>query len=353
MSMAEPKTASINISKALVNISLTTIAAIGSAAGIPWIAGATALPAAIAASGTLGIFLNRKKEEQLELPAPPFWTRDAQSWQVVCSSIEYHLPTIMDTMATQLKQVQGLPTQAIVKQTLIQAIAQHLPTWEIPAQERGSIAVYVAPLIFMKTAEMLQPILDQVQRDAQGEMVGKIFDLLNRAQQAELPPISSVVSAMTPTTPVVSSVATVLEQKMQASAYDVYICYNEEDEAEVFPIGEALKANGILPWFDFLGKPGRFKGKQQEHLIENIPAAAIFVGQYAIKQWQELQMYAFLDQFVERECPVIPVLLKSAPSKPKLPPFLATFVWVDFHRSVPDPIQQFIWGIGQERSVHE
>jgi len=156
---------------------------------------------------------------------------------------------------------------------------------------------------------------------------------------------------MAPTTPFVSSVATILEQKMQASAYDVYICYNEEDEAEVFPIGEALKAGGILPWFDFLGKPGRFKGKQQEHLIEVIPAAAIFVGQHAIKQWQELQMYAFLHQFVERECPVIPILLKSAPSKPKLPPFLATFVWVDFHRSVPDPLQQFIWGIMEERSA--
>jgi len=351
MSVAEPKTASINISKALVNISLTTIAAIGSAAGIPWVAGATALPAAIAASETLRTFLKRKKEELLELPAPPCWTSSAQSWQTVCSSIEHHLPMIMDAVATQLKQIQGMPTEALLKQTLIQAIAQELPVWEIPVEQRGMVAVYVAPLIFTKTAEVLKPILDQVQRDAQAEMVVKIFDLLNRAQQTGLPPIASVVPAMTPITPVVSSVATILEQKMQTSAYDVYICYNEEDEAEVFPIGEALKAEGILPWFDFLGKPGRFKGQQQEHLIEVIPAAAIFVGQYAIKQWQELQMYAFLNQFVERECPVIPVLLKSAPSKPKLPPFLATFVWVDFHRTVPDPLKQFIWGITEEHSV--
>jgi TIR domain len=352
MSMAEAKTANINMSKALMNISLTTIAAIGSAAGIPWVAGATALPAAIAASETLQTFLTRKKEEQLELPAPPSWTRDAQSWQTVCSSIEYHLPTIMDTVATQLKQVQGLPTEAIVKQTLIQAIAQHLPTWEIPAQERGSIAVYVAPLIFTKATDILKPILDQMQKDVQAEMVVKIFDLLSEVQQAGQSPISSVVPVAS-TGPMVSSVATVLEQKMQASAYDVYICYNEEDEAEVFSIGEALKAKGILPWFDFLGRPGRFKGKQQEHLIEVIPAAAIFVGQHAIQQWQELQMYAFLNQFVERECPVIPVLLKSAPLKPKLPPFLATFAWVDFHRFVPDPLKQFIWGITEEQAVDE
>lgn len=349
--MTEPKTASINMSKALMNISLTTIAAIGSAAGIPWIAGATALPAAIAASGTLRTFFGKNKEEHLELPVPPSWTSSVQSWQTVCSSIEHRLPTIMDTMAAHLKQIQGMPTEAIVKQTLIQAIAQELPTWEIPVEQRGMVAVYVAPLIFTKTAEVLKPILDQVQKDAQAEMVGKIFDLLNRAQQAGLPPIASVVPTIAPTTPVVSSIATILEQKMQTSAYDVYICYNEEDEDEVFPIGEALKAHGILPWFDFLGKPGRFKGKQQEHLIEVIPAAAIFVGQHATQQWQELQMYAFLNQFVERECPVIPVLLKSASSKPKLPPFLATFVWVDFHRSVPDPLKQLIWGITEEHSV--
>jgi hypothetical protein len=77
------------------------------------------------------------------------------------------------------------------------------------------------------------------------------------------------------------------------------------------------------------------------------------VGQHAIKQWQQLQMYAFLNQFVERNCPVIPVLLKSAPSKPKLPPFLATFVWVDFHRSVPDPLKQLTWGITAEQSVSD
>ena len=227
----------------------------------------------------------------------------------------------MDTMGTQLKQVQGLPTEAIVKQTLIQAIAQHLPIWEIPAQERRSIAVYVAPLIFTKATDILKPILDQMQKDVQAEMVVKIFDLLSKVQQAGQSPISSVVPVAS-TAPIVSSVATILEQKMKTSAYDVYICYNEEDEAEVFSIGEALKAGGILPWFDFLGKPGRFKGKQQEHLIENIPAAAIFVGQYAIKQWQELQIYAFLNQFIERECPVIPVLLKSASSKPNYHHFL-------------------------------
>ena len=351
--VADPKIARITISKALMNISFTTIAAIGSACGIPWVAGATALPGAMAASGTLQAILNSKKEEHLDLPFPPFWTLSAASWQIVCSRIEYRLPTIMDAVAAQLQQVQGVPTEAMVKHILIQTVAQQLPTWEIPGEQREMVAVYVARLLFTKATEVLRPILDPMQKNAQMELLVKIFDQLSEMQQRVLPPVASVVPATAMPVPAVSSVATLLEQKMQASAYDVYICYNEEDEAEVFSIGEALKAKGILPWFDYLGKPGRFRGKQQEQLIEVIPAAALFVGQHAIQHWQELQMYAFLDQFVERACPVIPVLLKSALSKPKLPPFLGTLVWVDFRRVVPDPLTQLIWGITIEPAENE
>jgi hypothetical protein len=256
----------------------------------------------------------------------------------------------VETVATQLKQMQDLPTHSTIKQTFIQALSQELPTWEIPAQERGMVAVYITPLLLTKAVEVLQPLLNQKQKDQQAEMIVKIFDLLNTAQQTVLPSITPPLPSRDHPTPIVSSDATILEQKMQKSAYDVYICYNEEYEAEVFAIGEALKVHGILPWFDFLGKPGVVRGKQQEHLIEVIPAAAIFMGQYAIAHWQEVQMYAFLQQLVERGCSVIPVLLKSDPLKPKLPPFLGTLVWVDFRRSVPDPLTQFIWGITNEQS---
>lgn len=335
--MAEHKTAVINISKALLNVSLVTLAAIGGATGIPFVAGMAALPAAVAASGTLRTFLAQQPDETLELPAPPSWTGSAHAWQTVGSSIEMRLSAIMDTVAAQLQAKQELPTPALIRQTLIQAIAQHLPTWEIPAQERGLVAAYLAPLLFAKTTEVLQPVLDQLQKDVLADTIVKVFALLNSAQQAAMP-------SLPPGAPAVS-LTTMLEQKMQAQAYDVYISYHEQDEDEVLPIGAALKVRGILPWFDFLGKPGKLRRKEQESLIETIPTAAIFVGTHAIEKWQELHMYAFLEQFVERECTVIPVLLKSAPSTPKLPPFLDMLVWADFRRSDPDPLTQFIRGI--------
>ena len=65
---------------------------------------------------------------------------------------------------------------------------------------------------------------------------------------------------------------------------------------------------------------------------------------------EELQMYALLDLFVMRQdFPLIPVLLKSTPTVPMLPPFLAAITWVDYHRTVPDPLGQLIWGITGER----
>jgi formylglycine-generating enzyme required for sulfatase activity len=48
---------------------------------------------------------------------------------------------------------------------------------------------------------------------------------------------------------------------------------------------------------------------------------------------------------VSRDCPVIPVLLPNAPTKPDLPVFLRQFTWVDFRISDPDPMYQLRWGI--------
>jgi len=80
--------------------------------------------------------------------------------------------------------------------------------------------------------------------------VASVFEQLCRVLLAEPAPTLAVAQDTTSAT--VSSIAVTLERKMRESAYDVYVCYHEADEAEVFQIGEALKARDILPWFDFL-----------------------------------------------------------------------------------------------------
>jgi hypothetical protein len=77
-------------------------------------------------------------------------------------------------------------------------------------------------------------------------------------------------------------------------------------------IGEKLKAAGILPWLDTVDlQPGLPVRMQQEELIETIPATAVRVGKQATRAGQARPISAFIDQFVQRRVPVIPVLLNT------------------------------------------
>lgn len=348
--MIRQKSAQVNLSHVLMQVSLKTLAAIGSATGLPWLAGLTALPDALTASEALRAVLEKHDPVRLDLPASASWTGSAEAWQQVCSHIEQQLPTILDRVATALEHV-PVPTDATVQKLLLESIAQSLPVWEVPAQERGLVAVYLARQLFTKASDELAPVLAPLRSNALLDMTANVLDLLKQAQA----PISSPSNADTVTSAAIPagttvSVADTLQKKMQAEAYDVYVCFHEADEQEALAIGEVLKERGLLPWCALLARPGTLLRKQQEYFITTLPAAAILVGQYGIEQWQEMQMYALLDQFVMRDdFSLIPVLLKSAPTTPKLPPFLAAITWVDYHRTVPDPLHQLIWGITGKR----
>ncbi len=359
--MTERKAATLNISKALLGVSLAALAAIGSGSGIMWLAGATALPAAgFAASDTLGPLLQKNKEEYLSLPVPRWWSSSAAAWQAVCSSLEISLPTIIDDVAAQIKSQKRVLTREVVLRVFAEQVAHHLPVWEIGPQDRELAAVYLTPLLLENAAGVLKQVIQQVREDALAEMLAKMAMLLEEVQKEHTVIVSAPPSAVatpesigalqvTRTTQNSPANSVMLQEKMQKGEYDVYICYAEDDEVEVYKIGEQLKEHGILAWFDVLARPGELAMKQQEEQIGNIRAATVFVGQYAITGLQEQQMYAFIRQYVDRGIPVIPVLLADAPKKPKLPHFLGNFQWVDFRRPVPNPLGQLIWGITGER----
>lgn len=361
--MPERKAAILNVSKALLGVSLTALAAIGSASGITWIAGVTALPAAsLATPGTLKPLLQKKKEVYLELPIPHWWTGSATAWQATCSSVEMSLPTIMDEVAARLKNEREIPTRAVVQQVFADQIAHHLPEWEVSAQDSTLTAISITPPLLEKSAEVLKEVIQPIREDALADMLEKIAALLEEVKKGKVSITATLSPGLTTTestgtqrvngaTQHLQANAIKLQEKVQNGEYDVYICYAQDDEAEVYKVGERLKNQGILPWFDFMASPGELAMKQQEQQIEKIQATAVFVGQYAIAGSQEQQMYAFIRQYADRGIPVIPVLLESTPQKPKLPPFLANFQWVDFHRSIPEPMGQLIWGITGKRSL--
>jgi len=78
----------------------------------------------------------------------------------------------------------------------------------------------------------------------------------------------------------------------------------------------------------------------------------VFIGEDGIGPWQKREVEAFLREFVERNCPVIPVTLPTAREVPELPVFLRGHIGVDFRKKRPKPLDQLIWGITGLRPEH-
>ena len=142
--------------------------------------------------------------------------------------------------------------------------------------------------------------------------------------------------------------------KDQQTSFDVFLCHNSKDKDEVKKVAQQLQAHNILPWLDeWELPPGQIWQPLVEEQIKTIPSAAVFVSKNDLGPWQKPEMYALLNQFVQRGCPVIPVLLDTTPGQPDLPPFLANMTWVDFRKEEPDPLKQLIWGItGKKPDSH-
>jgi hypothetical protein len=129
--------------------------------------------------------------------------------------------------------------------------------------------------------------------------------------------------------------------------YDVFLSYNSEDRSEVLPLADELKRRGIHVWWDVWElRPGQRWQTQLERAISYTKSAAILVGGSGFGPWQDQEMQAFLMSFVDRQLPVIPVLLPGAPERIALPIFLRGFTWVDLRDGISDEVlERLIWGI--------
>jgi tetratricopeptide (TPR) repeat protein len=119
--------------------------------------------------------------------------------------------------------------------------------------------------------------------------------------------------------------------------FDLFLSHNSRDKPAVREIAEALRGRKIRVWLDEDELiPGRPWQEALEEIIETARAAAVLVGKDGLGPWEDREMRACLSEFVDRELPVIPVLLPGAPAKPKLPLFLRAFTWVDLRSGITD-----------------
>jgi len=141
-----------------------------------------------------------------------------------------------------------------------------------------------------------------------------------------------------------------LEEKRDRCDYDVFLCHNSEDKIAVKQIGERLIEKRIVPWLDEWDlRPGLPWQKTLEEQIQKIKSAAVFVGESGFGPWQDMELDAFLREFMARRCPVIPVILSTCENLPQLPTFFRGITWVDFRKTAPEPMGRLIWGITGKR----
>ncbi len=107
---------------------------------------------------------------------------------------------------------------------------------------------------------------------------------------------------------------------LQSKKYDVFLAHNSSDKPFVEMVNVALKKRKLKPWFDKEKiPPGRFFQDVIQSTINNVASAAIFIGKNGLGKWQIIELRSFISQCVNRDIPVIPVLL---PGVTNLPPDL-------------------------------
>jgi hypothetical protein len=224
----------------------------------------------------------------------------------------------------------------------------------LTATATGSVVARLCSALLARTpADALQNELRAAHPDAHAaKVVNREFDSLlatsrPRAHAASVgaPPIS-----MTPVPLSENRVQSELRRKREAESFDVFLCHNSNDRRAVIGVAKKLKAVGILPWLDIWElPPGKPWQPELERQIPKLRSAAVFVGATGVGPWQEAELEGFLDEFVNRKVPVIPVLLPDVIRVPALPFFLRRMVWVDFRATEPDPFERLLWGITGKR----
>ena len=130
--------------------------------------------------------------------------------------------------------------------------------------------------------------------------------------------------------------------------FDIFLAHNGADKALVREIAAALKERGINYWLDEEQiPPGTRWQDELQKAIADVKSAAIFIGPQGLGRWQQMELQTITSQFVEKGCPVIPVLLPGIDQIPEELIFLRTFHFVRFVSQLDetDVLDKLVWGI--------
>ena len=135
-------------------------------------------------------------------------------------------------------------------------------------------------------------------------------------------------------------IATTITAELQLRTGQVERTINLLDEGNTIPFIARYRKEMTDGLDEEQLPPGHLWQELLEEQIARIKCAAVFVGKSGVGPCQDIELRAFLTQFMNRRCPVIPVILAECVKVPRLPFFLSQFTWVDFRKSTPDPFGQ-------------
>ncbi|MDM8532809.1 toll/interleukin-1 receptor domain-containing protein [Anaerolineales bacterium HSG25] len=131
--------------------------------------------------------------------------------------------------------------------------------------------------------------------------------------------------------------------------FDVFLAHNSKDKPAIRKIYEYLKSKNLRPWLDEEEiAPGRSFQEIIQAAIPKSHSVAVFIGEHDLGNWQSLELKVFISQCVEKDIPVIHVLLPETSFEqfPERLLFLQEFHGVDF-KSIDDQdaLDNLEWGI--------
>lgn len=138
-----------------------------------------------------------------------------------------------------------------------------------------------------------------------------------------------------------------LEGKIETNDFDVFLAHSRSDEAAVRAIARQLRQRGLYPWVDKEQvRPGRWFQDVIQQIIPKVKSVAVFVGPKGLSRWQTVELRSSLSQLVERDLPVIPILLPGVEDIPNYLIFLKELNRVRFS-SLDDAeaLDKLVWGI--------
>lgn len=141
-----------------------------------------------------------------------------------------------------------------------------------------------------------------------------------------------------------------LEKPTTEQSFDIFLCHNSNDKTEIREINSRLKAEGIKTWFDEeCLMPGEVWQDALEKQIQNIRCCGVFAGPHGEGPWQENERRAFINEFANRSCLIVPIIIDGISEAPLLPLFLKQFMWCDLRNKNTEQFDRLVTAIKSRR----